>query len=180
MRHNIGNVTQDLEGLNRITWSDPTVSLNTFSFFDYDLDLSGVYSARKTYVGATIFNVVPKKDELSELSPLAFTLFLGSEYEYSRNLKFAYSAAYVAPTNMGNILYLYGQYYLTPQFKVGIHKHANNWGFNTIFAQKGFNIFYKYSYLTGLTTALNSHTIGLSFDFINEKQKIETPIFFLN
>lgn len=180
MRHNMGNVSRDLEGLNRITLADPTVSFNTFSEFDYDLDLSGIYSSRKTYVGATIFNVIPEKDLVQDISTLAFTLFMGSEYQYSRNIRLAYSAAFVAPTNAGNILYLYGQYFITPQFKVGLHKHAQNWGFNTVFAQKGFNVFYKYSFLAGPINLMSSHTVGLSFDFINEQTKIETPIFFLN
>lgn len=180
MRHNFLNINLDLLGENRIDLDDIVVGENTISSSTYNLDLSGLYYSRKTYVGATILNAIRGRFLDSNFTARSFNVFLGSEYQYSRNIRFAYSGALIVQEGSPNTINLYGQYFISPKWRVGLHSHSRLIGFNTIFESKGFKIFYKYSYPR--ITAFNnqSHTVGLSFDFINEKQKIETPIFFLN
>tara|TARA_B100000768_G_scaffold175634_1_gene187308 strand:+ start:1211 stop:2110 length:900 start_codon:yes stop_codon:yes gene_type:complete len=180
MRHNFFNINVDLAGERRIDQDDITVNENTISAFNYNLDLSGLYYSRKTYVGATILNTIRGRFLDSNWTARSFNVFLGSEYQYSRNIRFAYSGALIVEEGSPNTFNLYGQYFITPNLRVGIHSHARLIGFNTIFEAKGFRIFYKYSYprIKGFRSYSNS--VGLSFDFINEQTKIETPIFFLN
>ncbi len=180
MRHNFFNINLDLQGENRIDIDDVTVFDNTFSSFTYNLDISGLYYARKTYVGATVLNAIRGRFLDSNFTARSFNMFLGSEYQYSRNIRFAYSGALIVEEGSPNTINLYAQYFINPKWRAGIHSHARLIGFNTIFETKGFRIFYKYSYPRISGFRRQSHSVGLSFDFINEKQKIETPIFFLN
>jgi hypothetical protein len=80
------------------------------------------------------------------------------------------------------VVNVYAQYFIRPELRVGLHRHDRDYGFNALFENRGLKLFYKYSYPSSNLRFFTrqSHTFGLSFDFINEKQKIESPVFFLN
>jgi len=107
--------------------------------------------------------------------------FLGSEYQYSRNVRFAYSGALIVEEGSPNTINLYAQYYHYSQMEGGNSQPCKaDWILIQFLRPKDLEYFISIHIPEYQDFVGNLIQSVLSFDFINEKQKIETPIFFLN
>lgn len=182
MKHGFHNFNMNLNNEKFIDLADISINTAVYNTFYYNLDLSGMYYNEESYAGISLLNVVKGQFLIDNYTSRSICFYGGSETQFSPTLKIAYSGMLVVEQGSPNVINLYGQYFITPELRVGLHKHSNDYGFNAFFESRGFRIFYKYSYPANSMRYFSkqSHTIGLSVDFINEKSKIETPVFFLN
>lgn len=182
MKHGFHNFNMDLNKERFIEVADVSINTAIYNTFYYNLDLSGLYYAPNSYVGLSLLNVVKGQFLIDNYTSRSVCFFGGAETQFNPTVKIAYSGSLILEQGSPNVLNLYAQYFLTPELRVGLHKHSSDYGFNAFFESRGFKVFYKYSYPANSLRYFSkqSHTFGLSVDVINEKSKIETPIFFLN
>lgn len=182
MKHGFHNFNMDLNKERFIDVADVSINTAVYNTFYYNLDLSGLYYNEDSYAGISLLNVVKGQFLIDNYTSRSACFFGGGETQLRPTVRIAYSGTLVVEQGSPNLLNLYAQYFLTPSLRVGLHRHSSDIGFNGFFESRGFKIFYKYSYPTNSLRYFSkqSHTFGLSVDFINEKSKVETPIFFLN
>lgn len=182
MRHGLHTFLMNLNDEKFLDLVDVSINTAIYNTFYYNLDLSGLYYTKDTYFGASMFNVVNGQFLIDNYTARTLGIFGGGRNQFNRRIKLAYSGALFATAGKPVVFNVYGQYYVRPELRVGLHRHDRDYGFNAVFENRGFKVFYKYSYPSNMLRYFSrqSHTFGFSFDFINEKQKIESPVFFLN
>jgi len=163
MRHGLHTFLMNLNNERFIDLADISINTSVYNTAYYNLDLSGLYYSKENYFGATLFNAVNGQ-------------FLIDNYT-ARS-----SGALLATAGKPIVLNLYAQYFVRPELRVGLQRHDRDYGFNAVFENRGLKIFYKYSYPSSMLRFFSSqsHTFGFSYDFINEKRRVESPVFFLN
>lgn len=182
MRHGFHTFLMNLNDERFLDLVDVSINTAIYNTFYYNLDLSGLYYTKDTYFGASMFNVVNGQFLIDNYTARTLGVYGGGKNQFNRRVKLAYSGALFATAGKPLVFNVYGQYYVRPELRVGLHRHDRDYGFNAVFENRGFKVFYKYSYPSNQLRFFSrqSHTFGLSFDFINEKQKVESPVFFLN
>lgn len=182
MRHGFHTFLMNLNDEKYIDLVDVSINTGVYNSFYYNLDLSGLYYTKDNYFGASLFNVVNGQFLIDNYTARSLGLFGGGVNQFNRNIKLSYSGAMFATAGKPVVLNLYAQYFIRPELRVGIHRHDRDYGFNALFENRGLKLFYKYSYPTNMLRFFSkqSHTFGFSYDFINEKRRVESPVFFLN
>jgi type IX secretion system PorP/SprF family membrane protein len=182
MRHGLHTFLMNLNNERFIDLVDVSINTSIYNTMYYNLDLSGLYYNDETYFGASLFNVVNGQFLIDNYTARSLGIFGGGQNQFNRNVKLAYSGALFATAGKPLVLNLYAQYFLRPELRLGLHRHDRDYGFNALFENRGLKIFYKYSYPTNMLRFFSrqSHTFGFSYDFIKEKRRVESPVFFLN
>jgi len=182
MRHGLHTFLMNLNNERYIDLADISINTGVYNTAYYNLDLSGLYYSKENYFGATLFNAVNGQFLIDNYTARSLGFFGGGEYQYNRNIKVSYSGALLATAGKPIVLNLYAQYFIRPELRVGLQRHDRDYGFNAVFENRGLKLFYKYSYPTSMLRYFSkqSHTFGFSYDFINEKRRVESPVFFLN
>jgi type IX secretion system PorP/SprF family membrane protein len=182
MRHGLHTFLMNLNDEKYIDLVDVSINTGVYNTFYYNLDLSGLYYTKDTYFGASLFNVVNGQFLIDNYTARSIGIFGGGSNQFNRNIKLAYSGALFATAGKPVVVNMYAQYFLRPELRLGIHRHDRDYGFNALFENRGLKLFYKYSYPTNMLRYFSkqSHTFGFSYDFINEKRRVESPVFFLN
>ena len=182
MRHGFHTFLMNLNDEKYIDLVDVSINTGVYNTFYYNLDLSGLYYTKDTYFGASLFNVVNGQFLIDNYTARSLGLFGGGVNQFSRNVKLSYSGAMFATAGKPIVVNLYAQYFIRPELRIGIHRHDRDYGFNALFENRGLKLFYKYSYPTNMLRFFSkqSHTFGFSYDFVNEKRRVESPVFFLN
>jgi type IX secretion system PorP/SprF family membrane protein len=182
MRHGLHTFLMNLNNERYIDLADISINTGVYNTAYYNLDLSGLYYSKENYFGATLFNAVNGQFLIDNYTARSLGFFGGGEYQYNRNIKVSYSGALLATAGKPVVLNLYAQYFIRPELRVGLQRHDRDYGFNAVFENRGLKLFYKYSYPSSMLRFFSSqsHTFGFSYDFINEKRRVESPVFFLN
>ena len=182
MRHGLHTFLMNLNNERFIDLVDVSINTSIYNTMYYNLDLSGLYYNDETYFGASLFNVVNGQFLIDNYTARSLGIFGGGQNQFNRNVKLAYSGALFATAGKPLVLNLYAQYFLRPELRLGLHRHDRDYGFNALFENRGLKIFYKYSYPTNMLRFFSkqSHTFGFSYDFVKEKRRVESPVFFLN
>jgi hypothetical protein len=182
MRHGLHTFLMNLNNERYIDLADISINTGVYNTAYYNLDLSGLYYSKENYFGATLFNAVNGQFLIDNYTARSLGFFGGGEYQYNRNVKVSYSGALLATAGKPIVLNLYAQYFIRPELRVGLQRHDRDYGFNAVFENRGLKLFYKYSYPSSMLRFFSSqsHTFGFSYDFINEKRRVESPVFFLN
>ena len=182
MRHGFHTFLMNLNNERFLDLVDVSINTSIYNTFYYNLDISGLYYTQSNYFGASLFNAVNGQFLIDNYTARSLGVYGGGKNQFNRNVKLAYSGAVFATAGKPLVVNVYAQYFIRPELRVGLHRHDRDYGFNALFENRGLKLFYKYSYPSSILRFFTrqSHTFGLSFDFINEKQKIESPVFFLN
>ncbi len=182
MRHGLHTFLMNLNEERYIDLVDVSINTAVYNTWYYNLDLSGLYYGNDRYFGASLFNVVNGQFLIDNYTARSLGIFGGGENQFNRNVKLAYSGAVFATAGKPLVVNVYAQYFLRPELRVGLHRHDRDYGFNALFENRGLKVFYKYSYPSNMLRFFSkqSHTFGFSYDFVKEKRRVESPVFFLN
>jgi len=182
MRHGLHTFLMNLNNERYIDLADISINTGVYNTAYYNLDLSGLYYSKENYFGATLFNAVNGQFLIDNYTARSIGFFGGGAYQYNRDIKVSYSGALLATAGKPIVLNLYAQYFIRPEIRVGLQRHDRDYGFNAVFENRGLKIFYKYSYPSSMLRFFSSqsHTFGFAYDFITEKRRVESPVFFLN
>ena len=182
MRHGLHTFLMNLNNERFIDLADISINTSVYNTAYYNLDLSGLYYSKENYFGATLFNAVNGQFLIDNYTARSIGIFGGGVNQFNRNVKVSYSGALLATAGKPIVLNLYAQYFVRPELRVGLQRHDRDYGFNAVFENRGLKIFYKYSDPSSMLRFFSSQslTFGFSYDFINEKRRVESPVFFLN
>lgn len=182
MRHGLHTFLMNLNNERFIDLADISINTGVYNTAYYNLDLSGLYYSKENYFGATLFNAVNGQFLIDNYTARSIGIFGGGVNQFNRNVKVSYSGALLATAGKPIVVNLYAQYFVRPELRVGLQRHDRDYGFNAVFENRGLKLFYKYSYPSSMLRFFSSqsHTFGFAYDFINEKRRVESPVFFLN
>lgn len=182
MRHGLHTFLMNLNNERFIDLADISINTGVYNTAYYNLDLSGLYYSKENYFGATLFNAVNGQFLIDNYTARSIGIFGGGVNQFNRNIKVSYSGALLATAGKPIVLNIYAQYFIRPEIRVGLQRHDRDYGFNAVFENRGLKLFYKYSYPSSMLRFFSSqsHTFGFAYDFINEKRRVESPVFFLN
>ena len=182
MRHGLHTFLMNLNNERFIDLADISINTSVYNTAYYNLDLYGLYYSKENYFGVTLFNAVNGQFLIDNYTARSIGIFGGGVNQFNRNVKVSYSGALLATVSKPIVLNLYAQYFVRPELRVGLQRHDRDYGFNAVFENRGLKIFYKYSYPSSMLRFFSSqsHTFGFSYYFINEKRRVESPVFFLN